>query len=41
MSVDPLDPQEPNQHYLDVPCIGPKALSRVAHPLPIKNRPSS
>ena len=38
MSADALDPQGPDQHPLDVPCIRPKALARVAHPLPTRNK---
>ena len=40
MLADALDPQGPNQHPLDVCCICPKVLPRVAHPSPPKNRPS-
>ena len=37
MSVDALDPQRPDQDRLDVRFIRPKALARVAHPLPTRN----
>ena len=40
MSADALDPDGPDQHPLVVRCIRPKALPRVAHPLPTRNWPS-
>ena len=40
MSTDAPNPQGPDQQTLDVRCIRPKALFRVAHPSPLRNWPS-
>ena len=40
MSSNALDPKGPDQHPLDVRCIRPKALARVALPLLTRNWPS-
>ena len=40
MLANALDPQGSHQHPLVVPCIRPKALLRVAHPLHTRNWPS-